>query len=179
MILENVERSLHQVTFPPQAWTFLHLCFTRILINTLSMISTLMFPLKSIQIPLSVPPTTYPSMSTSTHSLSRHIPQPCPSHIALLPKAWPFLDAASSHPYTPVPSRRSALRPPGLQTGPNPMGSSIMPPVSPFSYPQTGAIPIQFPLPGSADRSQSLEVTLMSFEQDGPPARRRGREGWQ
>lgn len=56
------------------------------------------------------------------------------------------------------------------------MGSSIMPPVSPFSYPQTGAIPIQSPLPGSADRSQSQEVTLMSFEQDGPP-RKEEREG--
>lgn len=145
-ILENVERSMHQVTFPPQAWTFLHLCFTCILINTLSMISTLMFPLKSIQIPLSVPPTTYPSMSTSTYSLEAHsstvpLPHSPPSQGLALPGCSLF---SPLHPSSLLQIRPEATRPPNRA---KPHGKLYHASCLPFQLPPDWSNPYPVPSP--------------------------------
>lgn len=133
-----------------------------------------LLPLKGIQITALGPPTHIHPWAAQ-HTLSRHIPQPCPSTQPWdlrLGSSWTSLlsrPTPHTRTHTLLPSCRSALGPLSLQTEPNPMGSSIVPPVSPFSCPQTGTIFTKSLLPGSADKVQSQEMTLMSFEQEGTP----------
>lgn len=129
---------MHQVPFPPQARTFLHLYCTHILINTLSMTSTLLLPLQSIQIPPLSPSYHTPILGHPIYTLqARSSNLPLHPNTALHPKTWPFLDPALlTHTLlAPFPSCSPTLKPPGLQTGPNPVGSSFLPLVSPWPAP--------------------------------------------
>ena len=103
------------------------------------------------------------SMGFSRQEYWSGVPLPSPSFHLLIPKfqSIPLPSSSTYTPTSPRPSHSFPLRPPGFQAGPN---HGKLYHVSSFT-----TIPIRFPLPGSTDRDQSQEMTLMSFEQDEAP----------